>query len=171
MALSPLPAPSAAPSAPYTWKNVKVGGGGFIPGIVFSPIEKDLVYLRSDMGGAYRWNAPSGEWIPLHDQLRESSYFGTESVAPDPVDPNVVYLAVGMSGREPAAMMRSLDRGKTWDIFPVEFKMGGNENGRGVGEPGVPLAGSKRTKLRPAPVPRPPPNPPKPPPGGSGIPF
>jgi xyloglucan-specific exo-beta-1,4-glucanase len=134
MALSPLPAPSAAPSAPYTWKNVKVGGGGFIPGIVFSPIEKDLVYLRSDMGGAYRWNAPSGEWIPLHDQLRESSYFGTESVAPDPVDPNVVYLAVGMSGRDPAAMMRSADRGKTWDIYPVEFKMGGNENGRGVGE-------------------------------------
>ena len=129
-----LPAQAEVPSQPYTWKNVKVGGGGFIPGIVFSPIEKDLVYLRSDIGGAYRWDAPLGEWIPLHDQFPESTYFGTESIAPDPVDPNLVYLAAGMSRREPAAIMRSRDRGKTWDIFPVTFTMGGNENGRGVGE-------------------------------------
>jgi hypothetical protein len=113
---------------------VKVGGGGFIPGIVFSPVEKGLVYLRSDMGGAYRWDAQAQTWIPLHDHLAESSYFGTESIAPDPVDANKVYVAAGMYARDPAAMMRSNDRGKTWEIFPVEFKMGGNENGRGVGE-------------------------------------
>jgi xyloglucan-specific exo-beta-1,4-glucanase len=90
--------------------------------------------LRSDMGGAYRWDDAAQTWIPLHDQLAESSYFGTESIAPDPVDANKVYIAAGMYGRDPAAMMRSDDRGKTWEIFPVDFKMGGNENGRGVGE-------------------------------------
>ena len=26
------------------------------------------------------------------------------------------------------------DRGNTWDVFPVSFRMGGNEDGRGVGE-------------------------------------
>jgi xyloglucan-specific exo-beta-1,4-glucanase len=121
-------------SEPYVWKNVKVGGGGFIPGIVFSPVEKDLAYLRSDMGGAYRWDDKRLTWLPLHDQLGESSYFGTESIAPDPRDADVVYVAAGMYSLEPSAIMRSRDRGKTWDVFPVEFAMGGNENGRGVGE-------------------------------------
>ena len=32
---------SLAASQPYTWKNVKIGGGGgFVPGIVFNPSEK-----------------------------------------------------------------------------------------------------------------------------------
>jgi xyloglucan-specific exo-beta-1,4-glucanase len=119
---------------PYVWQDVKVGGGGFIPGIVFSPVEKGLVYLRSDMGGAYRWDDARQSWLPLHDQLGESSYFGTESIAPDPRDANVVYVAAGMYSLEPSAIMRSRDRGEAWDIFPVEFAMGGNENGRGMGE-------------------------------------
>jgi photosystem II stability/assembly factor-like uncharacterized protein len=121
-------------SEPYVWKNVTVGAGGFVPGIVFSNVEKDLVYLRSDMGGCYRWDAHAGQWIPLNDAMSESSYHGAESIAPDPVDPNVVYVAAGMYRSDPAAMLRSADRGRTWEVFPVPFKMGGNEDGRGLGE-------------------------------------
>src|SRR5581483_5089194 len=35
---------SSAPvaSVAYTWKNVVILGGGFVSGVVFSPIEKDL---------------------------------------------------------------------------------------------------------------------------------
>jgi len=128
------PAQRDVGSEPYVWKNVKVGAGGFIPGIVFSPVEQGLAYLRSDMGGAYRWDDKIQKWLPLHDHVAASNYFGTESVAPDPRDANVVYLAAGMYSRNPAAMMRSRDRGQTWEIFPVDFAMGGNENGRGVGE-------------------------------------
>ena len=39
-----------------------------------------------------------------------------------------------MYRNDPSAILRSRDRGKTWDIFPVNFRMGGNEDGRGVGE-------------------------------------
>jgi photosystem II stability/assembly factor-like uncharacterized protein len=125
-------AQTAAP--PYVWRNVKVGAGGFIPGIVFSRIEKGLVYLRSDMGGCYRWDDSQKQWIPLQDQMGESTYFGGESIAPDPIDPNTVYIAAGMYRRDPSAILRSHDRGKTWEVFPVSFRMGGNEDGRGVGE-------------------------------------
>jgi xyloglucan-specific exo-beta-1,4-glucanase len=118
----------------YVWRNVTIGAGGFIPGIVFSRVEKGLVYLRSDMGGCYRWDNAANIWIPLEDELPESSYMGGESIAPDPVDANVVYVAAGMYRGDPAAMLRSADRGKTWDVFPVSFRMGGNEDGRGVGE-------------------------------------
>jgi photosystem II stability/assembly factor-like uncharacterized protein len=66
--------------------------------------------------------------------MSQSSYHGGESIAPDPVDPNVVYAAAGMYRGDPAAMLRSHDRGDTWEVFPVQFKMGGNEDGRGLGE-------------------------------------
>lgn len=140
--LAPLAVALATPAAartgggvaPYSWRNVVVGGGGFIPGILFSRAERGLAYARSDMGGAYRYDAAAGRWIPLQDDNPVSSYMGVESLAPDPVDPNVVYAAVGMSRREPAAILRSTDRGASWRVTPVDFRMGGNEDGRGLGE-------------------------------------
>ncbi|HEV2271016.1 MAG TPA: hypothetical protein VGR92_16305 [Steroidobacteraceae bacterium] len=128
-------AAGAVGSAPnYVWRNVTVGGGGFAPDIIFSRAERGLVYLRTDMGGVYRWSERHQAWIPLEDGIAQSSYFGIESIAADPVDPNVVYVAAGMYAREPAAILRSQDRGNTWQIFPTPFHMGGNEPGRGVGE-------------------------------------
>ena len=122
------------PPAPYHWQNAKVGGGGFAPGIVFSPVERGLAFLRTDMGGAYRWDAAAARWLPLQDGMAEGSYMGVESIAPDPVDPNIVYLAAGMGAGSPAAILRSADRGQHWTTVPVPFRMGGNENGRGLGE-------------------------------------
>jgi xyloglucan-specific exo-beta-1,4-glucanase len=128
-------AAGAAPNAPgYLWRSVAVGGGGFAPDILFSRAQRGLAYLRTDMGGVYRWSARRRRWIPLEDGIAQSSYFGIESVAADPVDPNLVYVAAGMYAREPAAILRSEDRGRTWQIFPTPFHMGGNEPGRGVGE-------------------------------------
>src|SRR5215467_1127165 len=65
-------------SEDYVWKNVTVGGGGFVPGIVFSRAEKDLAYIRTDIGGAYRWDAGLMRWIPLEDGIAEGNYLGIE---------------------------------------------------------------------------------------------
>lgn len=132
-----LQAPGAAAASSgsgYEWRNVTVGAGGFAPNIIFSPAEPGLAYLRTDMGGAYRWDVRAGRWIPLQDGMAEGSYFGIESLAADPADPDIVYLAAGMYRRGPAAILRSADRGATWRITPVPFRMGGNEDGRGMGE-------------------------------------
>ncbi|WP_343517687.1 hypothetical protein [Sphingomonas sp.] len=132
----PAPAREAGPaqSVPYRWSNVKVGGGGFSPGVIFSRAERGLAYLRTDIGGAYRWDAKARRWIPLQDGMGESNYHGIESIAADPRNPDIVYLAAGMYHRGPAAILRSADRGATWTIVPVPFRMGGNEPGRGLGE-------------------------------------
>lgn len=135
LALGAYAGPAAARAdAAYRWRNVKVGAGGFIPGIVFSRAERGLAYARSDMGGAYRFDAVQDRWIPLQDASPNSSDFGVESIVPDPVDANVVHAAVGISRWNDAAMLRSGDRGATWRRTPVDFKMGGNEDGRGLGE-------------------------------------
>jgi len=132
---APLVALAAeAPSVPYKWRNVVIGGGGFSPNINFSPAEEGLAYLRTDVGGAYRWDARQQRWIPLEDSQWQDSYFGIESIAPDPRDPNKVYLAAGMYHNVPAAILRSTDRGSSWTVNPTPFRMGGNEDGRGLGE-------------------------------------
>lgn len=121
-------------SVPYRWRNVVVGAGGFAPGIVFGTAAPGIAYLRTDMGGAYRWQDDGATWTPLQDQMAERNLLGIESIAPDPVVPEMVYMAAGTYLGRPAAMLRSRDRGKSWEVFPVSFRMGGNAYGRSVGE-------------------------------------
>src|SRR5580700_4177360 len=75
---------AAPPSPHYVWNNVTVGGGGFSPNIIFSPVEPGLAYLRTDIGGIYRYEQSQQRWIALQDGMAEGNYFGVESVAPDP---------------------------------------------------------------------------------------
>jgi photosystem II stability/assembly factor-like uncharacterized protein len=127
------------PAQPYTWKSVQIVGGGFVDGIVFHPTERGLRYARTDIGGAYRWDAKNHLWIPILDWVpfKDTNLMGVESIALDPNDPNRLYLACGMytSATSPnAAILRSDDRGSTFQRADVPFKMGGNEDGRGNGE-------------------------------------
>ncbi|HSS38777.1 MAG TPA: hypothetical protein VLT58_08410, partial [Polyangia bacterium] len=124
-------------TGPYTWKSVAIGGGGFVTGIVFSSVESGLGYARTDVGGFYRWDGATATWTPLTDMfsMSQGNYLGGESIAADPVDANVVYAAAGMyesSGN--GVILRSADRGATWTMNTIGVVMGGNDNGRGMGE-------------------------------------
>ncbi|GAA2387990.1 xyloglucanase [Catellatospora methionotrophica] len=131
---------AAASSEPYTWKNVRIDGGGFVPGIIFNPTEQNLIYARTDIGGAYRWNQSTSSWIPLLDFAGWDhwNYNGVLSLATDPVQTSKVYAAVGMylNSWDPnnGAILRSSDKGATWAATTLPFKVGGNMPGRGMGE-------------------------------------
>jgi hypothetical protein len=129
-----------SPTGPYAWRNVVIKGGGFVTGIVFSQAAPNLVYARTDVGGAYRFDLTGKRWMPLLDWVgqSDSNLMGIESVAADPVDPRRVYLAAGTyltagSG----VMLRSEDYGKTWTrgtFGGSSVPMGGNTDGRSMGE-------------------------------------
>src|SRR5579872_4941368 len=130
---------SPPPSEPYVWKSVQIVGGGFVDGIVFHPTERGLRYARTDIGGAYRWDDQNHIWMPILDWVpfKDTNLMGVESIALDPADSDRLYLACGMytNATSPnAAILRSDDRGKTFQRADVPFKMGGNEDGRGNGE-------------------------------------
>ena len=113
---------SAAPSEPYNWRNVRIDGGGFVSGIIFNPTEQNLIYARTDIGGAYRWNQSTSSWTPLMDWVGWNNWGwnGVLSIATDPVQTNRVYAAVGMylNSWDPnnGAILRSTDRGATWHV-------------------------------------------------------
>jgi hypothetical protein len=124
------------PSQRYAWKNVTITAGGFITGIVFHPKEEGLAYVRTDIGGAYRYEKGQGRWVPLLDWVgpQDGNLAGVESVAVDPNDADRVYLALGTYWRGAAGIARSKDRGKTFEVTRLPVSMGGNEDGRGMGE-------------------------------------
>jgi photosystem II stability/assembly factor-like uncharacterized protein len=136
-ATSPAQEAKSGGSVAYNWKNVVILGGGFVSGIIFSPVEKDLIYARTDVGGAYRWNPAAKSWTAITDEFGRDSNSGIESLAADPVDANKVYLAAGTytgSWAGNGAILRSSDRGNTWQKTDMPIKMGGNEDGRSNGE-------------------------------------
>ena len=134
-------APNVAVAADtYTWHNARIDGGGFVPGIVFNRSEKNLAYARTDIGGAYRWQEATKTWTPLLDSVGwdEWGHTGVVSLASDSVNPDKVYAAVGTytNSWDPTngAVLRSADRGGSWEKADLPFKLGGNMPGRGMGE-------------------------------------
>jgi photosystem II stability/assembly factor-like uncharacterized protein len=136
---APALAADGPASTPYTWKSVQIVGGGFVDGFVFHPTAKDVLYARTDMGGAYRRNPKTKRWEPILDWVPYSdlNLMGVESIAVDPSDPDKVYLACGTytAPEVPSgAILYSSDRAHTFHRANVPFKFGGNEAGRGNGE-------------------------------------
>ncbi|TDB86305.1 xyloglucanase, partial [Micromonospora fluostatini] len=140
LTVAPVAPAAAAASEPYTWKNVRIDGGGFVPGIVFNPTEKNLIYARTDIGGLYRWEQAAQSWTPLLDWVGYDKWGwnGVLSVATDPVQTSRVYAAVGMYTNDwdpnNGAILRSTNKGATWQATELPFKVGGNMPGRGMGE-------------------------------------
>jgi photosystem II stability/assembly factor-like uncharacterized protein len=135
----------AAMSAPwgdaerYEWRNVAIVGGGFVTGIAFSEAERDLIYARTDIGGVYRWGPAAERWTPLTDWIGMSDWnlLGIDGLALDPSDARRVYLAAGAYNQDwapNAAILRSEDRGDSWERIDLPLRMGGNEDGRSMGE-------------------------------------
>jgi xyloglucan-specific exo-beta-1,4-glucanase len=127
----------------YTYKNVQIVGGGFVDGLYFHPKSQGLMYAKTDIGGAYRWNNVTGgdsQWVPLLNFVgRFYSGFdqGVESLAIDPNDPARLYLAVGEyadSYGQNGTILISDDMGNTFTNVPLPIKFGSNDIGRNIGE-------------------------------------
>ncbi|MER6344231.1 WD40/YVTN/BNR-like repeat-containing protein [Streptomyces sp. NPDC001595] len=130
---------AAATDAAYRWRNVVIGGTGFITGVLFHPSVRGLAYARTDIGGAYRWEERAARWTPLTDHIGWDDWnlLGVEAMAVDAAHPDRLYLAVGTYSQAWAgngAVLRSADRGRTWQRADLTVKLGANEDGRGAGE-------------------------------------
>ncbi|MCJ0867795.1 ricin-type beta-trefoil lectin domain protein [Streptomyces sp. AP-93] len=118
-------------SGPNTWGSVPIGGGGYVTGMVAHPAEKDLVYTRTDVGGAYRWNAGDQSWTPITDSIKadDRDLYRIESLAVAPTEPGTVYLAAGSGWDGNSSIMKSTDRGNTWTTTRLGIVINGNAGG------------------------------------------
>ena len=125
-------------SVSYEWKSVPIVGGGFVDGIVFHPEAPGVRYCRTDMGGAYRWDAVSNQWTPLLDwiSLDESNLTRGWRALPSTrrIRRTCILTCGTYTSSSNGAILCSYDGGRTFTRVDVPFTMGGNENGRGNGE-------------------------------------
>ena len=108
------------PKEAYQWDNVRIGGGGAVPRLVLHPKVKDLAYIGTDVGGAYRWDKNANKWVAILDWIgRDQNYqYGVDAIAVDPSDitGNTLYAAVGKDSYNnvKGIVLKSTDRGDTW---------------------------------------------------------
>lgn len=116
-------------SVNYEWNNLKLGNYCWMTGMVMHPADSDLIYVRTDVGGMYRYNPSTEGWIQLLDGVGHDRRYllGVSSIALDPTDPDIVYAACGKSfgqSDQNSDIIKSTDRGETWEFFNVEETYG-----------------------------------------------
>ena len=139
------------PEGLFDWRPVRLGAGGFVTGFITHPLDSNVRYCRTDVGNAYRWS--DGEWRPMlvHAEGRgipdsvagSPAVCGVESIALDPSDPHVVYLAFtaarpaafnGPGAEPPGNIFRSSDGGLSFTVGRLPVKMEPNGPWRTAGE-------------------------------------
>jgi hypothetical protein len=131
-------------AAGFSWESVNTQGMGYVTGLVAHPLAPNDIYIRTDVGGAYRFDRNEQYWVPLLDQYGtlESEIYGVESIATDPTDVNTVYIAApygriitGSNVFTPAEVLVSHDRGTTWSatgLAQQSLYIGPNDDYRGT---------------------------------------
>ena len=134
----------------YDWKPVKVGGGGWVTGLILHPTESNLVYCRTDVGGAYKWNNSTNQWEQLikanrmpsalmnfsgnqGDGIDRSTIYNVEGIAIDPSNSNVLFVSGG-DQEETGFLLKSTNKGNSFVMTNLDVKMAGNKKGRMYGD-------------------------------------
>ena len=129
-------------SGQYEYKHIPIPGGGFVTGFVFHPAVPGILYARTDIGGAYRYNFQEDSWISLIDHATDPGMWETFplSLALDRQNPSYIYAMVGDNYTNKIAF--SDDYGTHWRYFSVPsrdtegnpVRIHGNAPGRATGE-------------------------------------
>ena len=114
----------------YDWKNVPIGGGGYITGMKIHPMDANMRIYRTDVGGAYRYDAATGRMVQLIHSTEESHY-SVAGIALHPTNTKIIYLAVGRKClASSSAIYESKDGGKSFKKLSIsgdnDFYFSGN---------------------------------------------
>ena len=122
---------------PYSYGTLAIGGGGFVSGIISCENTK---IARTDVGGAYKWNASNCSWKPLTNFISEDDkgLYSIDAAAIDPQNENNIYLLAGAQYFSSAktAILYSNDGGESFNVTNVSHLIytHGNGDGRNCGE-------------------------------------
>lgn len=120
------------------WGTLKIGGAGFVSGIVTGQKE---MYLRTDVGGAYKYNYKTNQWDQLFGFLTESDrgLLSVKGIAIDPTNDDIAYFLCGCAYFSDArtVIFKTTDGGKTFTETDVteHIQVHGNGDGRECIEP------------------------------------
>lgn len=125
----------------YSFRSLKIGGGGFVTGFVFHKTFPDILYARTDVGGIYRYEFDKKQWKSLGHFINDTQHSLTcpISVAVDEQNPDMLFAVSGDCGRTDrwrgkSWLMVSKDRGETFSLKKTPFQSNGNFPARSTAE-------------------------------------
>ncbi len=121
---------------PYEYKNVPIPGGGYVTGFVFHDTTPGIMYIRTDIGGTYRFNYKTQTFESLIDGITMFDISETfpAALALDPAHPERLYVASGIEKNRFGTLGISEDYGRTFTYSKIPTMVHGNWNGRGTGQ-------------------------------------
>ena len=118
----------------YEYGNLKIGGGGFVTGITFHPTDSKTLYIRTDIGGIYRYDFDKQTWAYLADKVTADDPAQTYplAIALDENDPNKLFFTCG--DKRSNYICISDDKGENIIQKTLPCSVHGNEVGRATGD-------------------------------------
>lgn len=115
----------------YNYFNIPIGGGGYVTGIEFDRSRKDILYIRTDIGGLYRFDKTAEQWTSLIDFVNENDLAETYPAAV--CSENGLLYSVCGSDNNNAKLCISRDFGGSFEYKSIPARVHGNFSGRGTG--------------------------------------
>lgn len=119
----------------YSYHNLPIPGGGYVTGLLYHPGKKDVLYIRTDIGGVYRFDVQAQRWSSLidHVTMEDLSETFPAAAALDDNRPERLYIACGINASLHGKMAVSEDYGESFCYYEMPMHVHGNMNGRGTG--------------------------------------
>jgi xyloglucan-specific exo-beta-1,4-glucanase len=126
--------------AQVNWKNISTKGMGYADGLIIHP-QTNVKYVRTDVGGIFKFNNTSQDWTNLTDTLSSLNRPGINSVEAFAVDyttsgiNQVLYALCGNGFK--SYLLKSTNGGISWTInqgWQDSIKVFGNSAWRCAGE-------------------------------------
>lgn len=120
----------------YEYKNLPIPGGGYVTGFLFSPVEKNVMYIRTDIGGTYKYDYEAERFISLADHVTTENLAETFpiSIATKKEEKGSLYIACGVGHGQNGKLVISKDYGSSFSYKELPAPAHGNWNGRGTSE-------------------------------------
>ena len=120
---------------PYEYKNAPIPGGGYVTGFLFDKKHPGVLFCRTDIGGAYRYEPTKDCWESLMNHVTmerlDESY--PIAMAVDEDTPGKLYIICGMHQKASGLLAVSEDYGEHFTYKDVPTPVHGNWGGRGSG--------------------------------------
>lgn len=121
----------------YNYKNLQIPGGGYVTGFLFHPTEKNILYIRTDIGGSYQYDYAANRWHSLTESVTMADLRETFPIAlcVDAKKPGRLLIASGINQEDKKGKLSvSEDYGQSFYHLEMPCFAHGNLNGRGTGE-------------------------------------
>jgi photosystem II stability/assembly factor-like uncharacterized protein len=131
-----LSAGMGVPRAKAEWSNSRVGGGGYITGLIPDPNTPGRIWARCDVAGVFLSEDGGRSFRAMNRGMTASSNHSVESFALSPHDPKVLFRCSGeaRAGKSFGFIHGSWDGGQTWRLLTEQADYIGNGEVRSLGE-------------------------------------